>query len=335
MNRDRLTILGLAYGMGLLATGIWGFPNPNPSWLQWTVVIILLTFLPWGIAFFLQKWWYRCPLGKFWIGVSLIAILGTVYFQFRVPQPNSNDISYIFKSGSSYQLATVTGKILSEPRLTSNNRQKFWLKTQQVESEEISSFFKKTVTGKLYVTIPIKSKKELYSGQIITVSGGLYKPRTSSNPGAFDFKNYLARQGSYAGLKGEKIEFIGQKSSWGWWKFRKRIIQTFTQGLGTQKGLILSSMVLGRRAIDLPPEIRDLFIRVGLAHVLAASGFHVALLLGSMMRLTRNFSPKQQLFIGIGVLLFYAGLTGLQPSVFACCINGNCGINWTNFSTKS
>ncbi len=322
MSRDRLTILGLAYVIGLLATGVWGFPNPNPSWSQWLLVICLLIFLTWVVAFFLKKWWHRCPQGKFWIGVSLVAILGTVYFQFRVPQPNSNDISNIFNKGSSYELVTVTGQVLSEVRLTSNQRHKFWLQAQQVQINNQNNSSSQLVTGKVYVTVPFDSKNKLYPGQTITVSGGLYKPRSPTNPGAFDFKVYLARQGAFAGLKGETIEFIGKKPWWGWWKFRQPIIKTFINGLGTEKGLTLSSMVLGRKAVDLPPEIRDLFIKAGLAHVLAASGFHVALLLGSMMRLTRNLLPKQQLLIGISILLFYAGLTGLQPSVFRAVLMG-------------
>ncbi|HAC63072.1 MAG TPA: competence protein ComEC, partial [Cyanothece sp. UBA12306] len=158
--------------------------------------------------------------------------------------------------------------------------------------------------------------------QKITISGGLYKPRSPKNPGAFDFRNYLASQGAYAGLKGEKIVNLGTEPFWGWWKLRKRIINSFNQGLGTPEGLVLSSMVLGRKSVDLPLEQRDLFINVGLAHVLSASGFHVALLLGIILRITRNLSPKQQLIIGVIILLFYAGLTGVQPSICRAVLMG-------------
>ena len=39
-------------------------------------------------------------------------------------------------------------------------------------------------------------------------------------------------------------------------------------------------MVMGRQAIDLPPLLRTEFTQAGLSHILTASGFHVALVLG-------------------------------------------------------
>lgn len=323
MSRERWTIFSLAYITGLLATGVWGFPNPHPTLQQWLFVIVILGLLPFIVAWFLKQFSVRCPSAKFWLGVSLVAILGAIYFQFRVPQPSVNDISRIFsKNTSYYQFVTVSGKILSEPRLTSDQGQKFWLKAQKVDLNSSDHSDAKRVSGKLYVTIPLKTKNQLYPGQTITITGGLYKPRSPTNPGAFDFRAYLASQGTYAGLKGERIIHLGNVPFWGWWKLRQPIVNSFTQGLGSPEGLLLSSMVLGRQAVDLSVEIRDLFMKTGLAHVLAASGFHVVLLLGIILRLTRNLSPKQQLIIGISSLFFYGGLTGLQPSICRAILMG-------------
>jgi competence protein ComEC len=65
-----------------------------------------------------------------------------------------------------------------------------------------------------------------------------------------------------------------------------------------------------------------LFIKTGLAHVLAASGFHVALLLGFVLTITRNLSPKKQFLIGVTILIIYGTLTGLQPSVMRAILMG-------------
>jgi competence protein ComEC len=72
----------------------------------------------------------------------------------------------------------------------------------------------------------------------------------------------------------------------------------------------------------LPAKITDLFIKTGLAHILAASGFHVAILLGFVLTITRNLSPKQQFIIALTILIIYGTLTGLQPSVLRAILMG-------------
>ena len=94
------------------------------------------------------------------------------------------------------------------------------------------------------------------------------------------------------------------------------------KGLGSPNGQLVSSMVLGRRAVDLPAQIRNLFVVGGLAHILAASGFHVSLLLGVILRFTQFVDEKKQLTIGVVVLLFYVGLTGCSPSVIRAVLMG-------------
>ena len=138
----------------------------------------------------------------------------------------------------------------------------------------------------------------------LIIEGNLYQPRSPKNPGAFDFKKYLAKQGSFSGLKGEKVVFRTDKKLWGWTNLRNRIINGFTDALGKENGLVISSIILGRRAVDLPPETRDLFVNIGLAHVLAASGFHVALLLGIVFWITQSLFPKNKLILGIVILIF-------------------------------
>ena len=59
-----------------------------------------------------------------------------------------------------------------------------------------------------------------------------------------------------------------------------------------------------------------------MAHIFAASGFHVSLLLGGVLGLTRTLEDKYRLAIGIVVLLAYMGLTGLQPSILRAVLMG-------------
>ena len=93
MNLNSWTILCLAYVIGLLSTYIFGFPNPNPSWQQWTIVVAGLGLFSLIAAIFVPKFWRLGPTWKLWLAAGIIAILAVVYFQIRVPQPAINDIS--------------------------------------------------------------------------------------------------------------------------------------------------------------------------------------------------------------------------------------------------
>ena len=252
---------------------------------------------------------------KVWLSVAIVAISAVFYWQLRIPQPGINNIVYRV-STTEKQAVEVTGKVLTEPRLNASHKIKFWLKASEVDGGE-------KVSGKLYVSLPLLQGTGINVGEVIKLKGILYEPQAAITPGGFDFKAYLARQGIFAGMQGfEVISDRDSEPAWGWWKLRQRILRTHLRGLGSPVGQLVSSMVLGRKAVDLPSDLRDRFIEVGLAHVLAASGFHVSLLLGLILKLTARFAAKPRLIIGIGTLAIYLGLTGIQASVLRACLMG-------------
>ena len=103
---------------------------------------------------------------------------------------------------------------------------------------------------------------------------------------------------------------------------RKRVIQTHVRYLNIPHGTLVSAMVIGSRGVDLSFDIQDSFRDAGLAHILAASGFHVSLLLGFVLWLTKKLSSGWRLSLGIISLLFYLTLTGFYPSVLRASFMG-------------
>ena len=258
---------------------------------------------------------------------GLIGFLATFYFQARLPQPGAKDISKFVPPGNSKnqeQLVIVRGDIASTPRLTRSGKGQFWLKATQLsevtnKSEEGVS---KGVSGKLYVTVPILKSTGLYPNQQVEVTGVLYKPNKALNPGGFDFRDYLQKQGAFAGLNGRQLKDFDEEYEWGWWKLRQKIIKSQVRWLGVPQGPLVSAMVLGSKAVDLPYSTRDLFVQAGLAHSIAASGFHVSLILGLVLGFTKRFTRKTQFISGCLALIFFLSLTGLQPSVLRAVIMG-------------
>jgi len=317
MNRPNSVILGLAYILGLLSTGLVDFSPQLNRWQEVVIRIVILGLITLLTTIFIRRFWWQSPPKKTWLIAGLIAIFAVVYLEIRTPYPSANDISHLLKNNVVNSIK-ITGNIISEIRLNRRENLQFWLEVKEFSLKNLPT---EKSTGKLYVTLPNLAENQVYPRQEITVKGLLYRPRRANNPNAFDFANYLAHRGAFAGLKGELI--IDKKSpTWGIWQIRQRIVEAQIQGLGQEKGTLLSSITLGRQAVNLPAKITDLFIKTGLAHILAASGFHVSILLGFVLTITRNLSPKKQFTIAVTILIIYGTLTGLQPSVLRAILMG-------------
>ena len=314
MNRDSWIVFCFAYILGLLTTGIYYFSSANVFWLTVVQIAATLVFLLSVICWYLKQNDF-----KTWLFTVAIAVAAIAYFNLRIPQPQPHDISQIITVEQG-QLATVTGTVLTEPRLNSSYKLKFWLKAKKVAlAKQLTT---QAVTGKLYVTLPLIEGKNINPRQKIAVQGLLYKPRKANNSVQFDFKKYLAEHNTFAGIAGFKVINSYNNPLWGWYRLRQRIIRAQVKGLGSPWGQLISSMVLGKKAVDLPEDIRNLFVKGGLAHVLAASGFHVSLLLGITLKLTQSLAAKKQLIIGGTTLLIYSLLTGFSASVVRAVIMG-------------
>jgi competence protein ComEC len=330
MNPASGALLSLAYILALLSTACLGLPTRAVPWQESAVWVIGIGVLAIVAAISVPRFWRTGPRPRLWLAAGIVGALAFIYFQARVPQPGSNDISQLVRSANGItqdQVVTVQGKVESIPRLTRSYRGQFWLEATQlneVESSDNGGAISKGVTGKLYVTVPLLQATGLYPGENVAVTGVLYKPKPPQNPGAFDFGAYLAKEGAFAGFSGRQLSGADepQERRWGGWVLRQRITRSQVRWLSSPAGQIVSSMVLGNRAVDIPYEIRDQFIQAGLAHTLAASGSQVSLILGLVLVLTRRFSVKAQLLFGTGALIIFVGLTGLQPSVLRAAIMG-------------
>jgi competence protein ComEC len=330
MNPASGALLSLAFILGLLSTASLDLLSGVFSWEKYRILAIVISFLGIVIAIALPRFWRTGPRPKLWLAAALITALAPLYFNFRVPQPVKNDISQFIRSSNTTvqeQVVTIQGKVENAPRLTNNQRGQFLLEAKhlnEIDSKDKVGAISKKVSGKLYVTVPILQATGIFPGENISLTGVLYKPKQALNPGAFDFGNYLARQGVFAGFTGRQVNESEekQKRRWGWWILRQRIVRSQIRWLGSPEGPLLSSIVIGSKAVDIPKDIRDQFIKVGLAHSLAASGFQISLIVGCVLVLTRRFSAKTQWAIGTGALVIFVCLTGFQPSMLRAAIMG-------------
>ena len=251
-----------------------------------------------------------------------MGLMAASYCVITSPQPETNDVSQF----ASRQEWWVTGKVVQMPQTSRDNKGKFYLRAQSIRgvSDRSSIEAPRTVGGKLYVTAPLSASKRLYPGEVVSIKGKISSLEESGEGILSGFGEYLFRQGCFAQFRARWIEFLpGQvPPQWALWKLRERIVTAQGRWLGEPAGNLISAMTLGRKAVDLPYEVRDSFIDAGLAHTLAATGFHVSLLLALGLGCLQTRPPKTQAIVGGLALLFYVGLTGLQPSVVRASLMG-------------
>lgn len=312
-------LLCLAYIWGLLSTAVWNLPARSAPIFQLAIPVLGTLVLGIGAAIAIPRLIRTAPTSRSWLMAGLVAALAILYFWYHQPSPAFNDVSQFIQQledKPKSELVTVQGRVKDMPMLTRSYKVKFWLETQQLQLEPEKT---EVVTGNLYVTVPTLQATGIYPGDEVKVSGNLYEPQGVANPNGFNFRAFLAREGSFAGFSGKFLSLTSRQFSdppkWGWWQIRQKIARSQIHWLNSPAGQLLSSMVLGSRAVDLPYDIKDQFVATGLAHVLAASGFQVSLLLGALMYVTKKYSTKIQFSVGCLGLFIFLSLAGWQPAV--------------------
>jgi competence protein ComEC len=314
MHFHPLALICLSFMVGLLVAGLDLSFFPFHPFLG----LALFWFVTTAIAIiFIPLIWRRGPTRGQWLLVGIIALLASYYALWRIPQPGDNDVSSVLDNQKTdFATIVAVGTLEAGGRQNTQGQQQFWLKVEQLQRPPEKEF--RPRSGTVYLTLPM-DQRPWRQCQQIRVQGVLYRPSPPSNPEAFDFSQYLARQGIFAGLKGEGAALVGEKFC-GLNPVRQRIVNAQSawlpgEGKGKWPGLLLSSIVLGAKAVNLPTELRNLFQQVGLSHFLAASGYQVSLLVGTVLLLGKKVNLKLAIAIGLITLAFYLGLTGLEPSV--------------------
>ena len=163
------------------------------------------------------------------------------------------------------------------------------------------------------------SLKSLGIGQIVAVRGEVQPFSQARNPGEFDFKNYYQSLGVDFTLFAEEIDIVEVGKSPLLEFLRKLKVHSktllFRDAIETDAG-IFTAAVLGDK-MGISRDIKDLYQKNGIAHLLAISGLHMSFIGLSFYKLIKKAGAG---FWGAGLvsmvlLILYGILTGASPSV--------------------
>lgn len=184
---------------------------------------------------------------------------------------------------------------------------------ESVEVNEVS------YSGNTRVLIYTDNVDGLRIGQSLTVTGEFYRPDIADNPGQFDARTYYAHKGIYVMCRALNIDSSGSYSYVGDMLFRLRQLASgaladyFDEGDAS----VIRAMLLGEKS-GLDSDTKRLFQMNGIAHILAISGVHIAIVGMSLYKLLRRLTGS---YAAAGcmasmVVIMYGVMTGLASSAF-------------------
>jgi len=265
--------------------------------------------------------------------LCLIFCFGILSIQFKLyPELPSHHISNFLDS----KKIKITGRVASFAR----HYEKKSKRTLLCQTLETKDGLKIRVTGRItlntygFLEKNIRFADNIRFGDIIQFESSIRSIRNFMNPGAFDYEKFLRFKAVFGSAYADpkKIKILTRADQLGIFSQLLQKIETvrtnyyrFIMKDPGKTKKILASLITGKKEI-ISQDIRDLFSKVGISHLLAISGLHlsiVSILFFSFfygllsyipMLLIDGRSKKIAGTLSIAPLILYAVFSGFSPS---------------------
>lgn len=161
-------------------------------------------------------------------------------------------------------------------------------------------------------------EREPELGSRVRVKGKLSAFEKASNPGQFDARSYY--QILKISYRLDQAEISDKTVSYDvflekLYQLRKFLSGKLSQALPGEEASVMQTMLLGEKN-DLDPELKELYRRSGIAHILAISGLHISMLGMGLYRLLRKCAVpmKGAAAAAAGFVFLYGAMTGFSVS---------------------
>ncbi len=238
-----------------------------------------------------------------WGGLCLVTLLGGLaWYDFAVSEPNLQDFSG--------QRVVIEGKVVRDTQYSDGGA---WLgfSAERIyvgdSGEEVS--------GKVVVyTDPLPSYSQ---GDVLSITGEIEPLSEIRNSG---YRAFLVRQG-FVGTVSDSAKIELLQRSW-LFSFRNRLAHSISTALAEPQASLAEGLLLGIRS-HMPDELRSDFSTTGTSHLLAISGFNLAVIGGAILGAAAWVFGRQRplyLMVTLVFVWLYSALTGLQPPVLRSAI---------------
>lgn len=169
-----------------------------------------------------------------------------------------------------------------------------------------------------YVLVFCKEIGEIEIGNVVQVDGELMHFEKATNPGQFDEANYYKVQGYRFKCISDSVIQKTSNSSLFWRvtkKIKSKILNVYERVLNPEEYGLCAAMLLGESTF-LDSEIKELYQKNGISHLIAISGLHITIIGMAIFRGIRKIGARLNIatIITIIFLIYYGVLTGFSVS---------------------
>ena len=255
-----------------------------------------------------------------WLGVMVACLALGGLRHAAVARPTPNDIAWL----AGMRDVTIEGTVVSEPEERAWSRA-FRLRVLQVKGGDTAVG---EVRGTVEVRVPRDARVAL-GDRVRLEEASIKLPPAAEQPGEFDYRAWLARQGVTALVTARRATAAGEDHEWrlGLARIglglRRRVVGSIVAAMPGRDGALyarlLVGMVYGLGASPVPEEIVEQFRRAGTVHLLVVSGAQISMIAVAILGLTgarrlHMLRPWQAALALAGVLVLVL-IVGLEASV--------------------
>ena len=299
-----LVSLALAFAAGIaIATQ---FNLPLSIWLWWLI-------LPLGLLLI----WRRDSLLRRAHLCLLVFLLAALRYTAALPHFDDHSLATYNDRGT----MLIVGVVADYPDVRDRATQ-LRLTVTRIRIENVW----REVSGVALVQVPRETDARY--GDQLQVFG---EPTTPFESEDFSYKDYLARQGIHSVVRvygAVKILARDQGSPVfaALYAFRDRALATIYAILPDPTASLLAGILIGVDS-GIPRDVSDAFSATNTAHIIAISGFNIAIVAGILTALARRVVGEQRaMFVVIGGLIAYTLLVGASASVVRAAIMGSLSV---------
>lgn len=245
--------------------------------------------------------------------LMLICCLTGMLYQFTLPGNTASDIRSYIGEG----IVSFSG-IISEPPEASGSSVRYVISAERLEEKGVST---QAVNGKVMLSLPLGY--DFKYGDRLEVIGELIAPPAGSGG---SWRDYLEHRGIYTYSQFGRVKLL--ESGGGNLLFRllyglrdkgSRVIETI---FPAPENALLRGILLGDES-QISPLAREAYSITGTSHIIAISGFNMAVLAGIVAHMfTRRLGAQKGSLLTIIVLLLYTILVGAEASVMRAAFMG-------------
>ena len=253
------------------------------------------------------------------LGMLLAALLaGAGRYTLALPSYTPTDLAYYNDQGE----VLVTGLVMEMPNVKASGTD------LRVQVKDLSPATASNTTQPLPVhgllLANLLPGGDWQYGDLVSLQGNLVTPASSVE---FSYQDYLARQGVYSQMSFARAGLLqrgaGNPLISVLYRWRLHSYQVINQILPQPEAALLNGILLGLDN-DLPDSLTTAYQRTGTAHIIAISGFNIAIVAGLFSIFFGKLFPRGwAALLTILAVIFYTLLVGAGPSVVRAAIMGS------------